>query len=189
MVNGEHRGFAHSTLLKLLTAAVAEACLAGPTGAPPLHWTPRDFRRVLPDRCHHERPASAYHPGHRRPQDINTTMDYKAVSPDEAVQSHLAFLARRRACAPARSTAHRPMRSGKGSSANSERRKVSVGTRARAFGTPCSLSMSVCAARCFGLTRPSGHGWWRYAITSSPASQKLNARAGSAKSKGDGRGA
>ena len=35
--------------------------------------------------------------GHR---DINVTMGYKAVYPDEAIQAHLAFLARRRALRP-----------------------------------------------------------------------------------------
>ncbi len=35
--------------------------------------------------------------GHR---DINVTMGYKAVYPEEAIQAHLAFLARRRALRP-----------------------------------------------------------------------------------------
>ena len=35
--------------------------------------------------------------GHR---DINVTLGYKAVYPDEAIQAHLAFLARRRALRP-----------------------------------------------------------------------------------------
>jgi hypothetical protein len=35
--------------------------------------------------------------GHK---DITTTMGYKAVYPDEAIQAHLAFLARRRALHP-----------------------------------------------------------------------------------------
>ena len=35
--------------------------------------------------------------GHR---DINVTLGYKAGYPDEAIQSHLAFLARRRALRP-----------------------------------------------------------------------------------------
>ena len=33
-------------------------------------------------------------------QDINVTMGYKAVYPEEAIQAHLAFLARRRALRP-----------------------------------------------------------------------------------------
>jgi len=33
-------------------------------------------------------------------QDINVTLGYKAVYPDEAIQAHLAFLARRRALRP-----------------------------------------------------------------------------------------
>jgi len=33
-------------------------------------------------------------------RDINVTLGYKAVYPDEAIQAHLAFLARRRALRP-----------------------------------------------------------------------------------------
>src|SRR6266511_4775964 len=33
-------------------------------------------------------------------QDINVTLGYKAVYPDEAIQAHLAFLARRRSLRP-----------------------------------------------------------------------------------------
>ena len=33
-------------------------------------------------------------------QDLNVTMGYKAVYPDEAIQAHLAFLTRRRALRP-----------------------------------------------------------------------------------------
>jgi hypothetical protein len=35
--------------------------------------------------------------GHR---DINVTLGYKAIYPEEAIQAHLAFLARRRALRP-----------------------------------------------------------------------------------------
>jgi hypothetical protein len=35
-----------------------------------------------------------------RRQDINVTLGYKAVYPEEAIQAHLAFLARRRALRP-----------------------------------------------------------------------------------------
>ena len=54
--------------------------------------------------------------GHR---DINTTMGYKAVYPQEAINGHRAFIARRRAnCAPARNTAPPPTPNGKSSSAS-----------------------------------------------------------------------
>ena len=61
-----------------------------------------------------------------------------AVYPDEAIQAHLAFLARRRALRPSeeyRTPTEEEWREFIGSF---ERRKVSIGTCARAFGTPCS---------------------------------------------------
>ena len=48
--------------------------------------------------------------GHR---DINTTMGYKAVYPDEAINGHRAFIARRRALRPSRGIPH-PHRRGMG---------------------------------------------------------------------------
>ena len=64
-------------------------------------------------------------------------MGYKAVYPDEAIQAHLAFLARRRACGPARNTASPPTTSGTSSSATSNAARSPLGTCGRAFGTPC----------------------------------------------------
>ena len=52
--------------------------------------------------------------GHK---DINATMGYKAVYPEEAIQAHRAFIARRRALRPPRNTAPLPMRNGTNSSA------------------------------------------------------------------------
>jgi hypothetical protein len=43
------------------------------------------------------RVAAAHRPDHRRHREINVTLGCKAVYPDQAIQAHLAFLARRRA--------------------------------------------------------------------------------------------
>ena len=72
--------------------------------------------------------------GHR---DINVTMGYKAVYPDEAIQAHLAFLARRRALRPTEEYRAPTDEEWQEFLGHFERRKVSIGTCGRAFGTPC----------------------------------------------------
>ncbi|MGV4926565.1 integrase [Streptomyces sp. BHT-5-2] len=70
-------------------------------------------------------------------QDINVTLGYKAVYPDEAGQAHLAFLARRRAMRP--TDEYRVPTDEKWTEflGHFERRKVSIGTCGRSFSTPC----------------------------------------------------
>lgn len=72
--------------------------------------------------------------GHR---DINVTMGYKAVYPDEAIQAHLAFLGRRRSLRP--SDEYRVPTNEEWTEflGHFEKRKVSIGTCGRAFSTPC----------------------------------------------------
>jgi hypothetical protein len=72
--------------------------------------------------------------GHR---DINVTMGYKAVYPDEAIEAHRAFIARRRATRPSEEYRTPTDQEWGAFLAHFEKRKVSVGTCARAFGTPC----------------------------------------------------
>ncbi len=72
--------------------------------------------------------------GHR---DINVTMGYKAVYPDEAIQAHLAFLARRRSLRPTEEYRVPTDAEWQEFLGHFERRKVSTGICGRAFGTPC----------------------------------------------------
>jgi len=72
--------------------------------------------------------------GHR---DINVTLGYKAIYPDEAIQAHLAFLARRRSLRPSEEYRAPTDEEWQEFLGHFERRKVSTGTCARAFGTPC----------------------------------------------------
>ena len=72
--------------------------------------------------------------GHR---DVNVTLGYKAVYPDEAIQAHLAFLARRRALRPSEEYRVPTDEEWAEFLGHFERRKVSIGTCGRAFGTPC----------------------------------------------------
>ena len=60
-----------------------------------------------------------------------------AVYPDEAIQAHLAFLARRRALRPTDEYRVPTDEEWQEFLGHFERRKVATGTCGRAFGTPC----------------------------------------------------
>jgi hypothetical protein len=70
-------------------------------------------------------------------QDISVTMGYKAVYPEEAIRSHLAFLARRRSLRPGEEYRIPTDEEWREFLGHFQRRKVSTGTCGRAFGTPC----------------------------------------------------
>jgi integrase len=153
-VGSEPRAMTMSGLRQLLAAALARTGLVDPATGGPLHFTPHDFRRMfLTDAI-----ASGLPPhiaqviaGHR---DLNVTLGYKAVYPTEAIQAHRAFLARRRALRPGEE--YRTPTDGEWQEflGHFERRKVSTGTCARAFATPC-LHEHACI-RC-PMLRPDPH--------------------------------
>ena len=98
----ENRAISERTIRKVLHAALAHTGLIDPADGLPLHYTPHDFRRIfITDAILSGLPPHIAQviAGHR---DINVTMGYKAVYPEEAIQAHLAFLARRRAPAALR---------------------------------------------------------------------------------------
>jgi hypothetical protein len=64
-------------------------------------------------------------------------MGYKAVYPEEAIRSHLAFLARRRSLRPGEEYRVPTDEEWEQFLGHFQRRKVSTGTCGRAFGTPC----------------------------------------------------
>ena len=136
-IHGEDRGIAHSSLLLILTAAVAETGLVDAVEGRPLHCTPHDFRRMfITDAIVNGLPPHIAQviAGHR---DINVTLGYKAVYPEEAIQAHLAFLARRRSLRPSEEYRVPTDEEWQEFLGHFERRKVSLGTCARAFSTPC----------------------------------------------------
>jgi integrase len=126
------------TIRRILAAAVTRAGLSDPATGQPLRYTPHDFRRMfITDAVRNGLPPHIAQviAGHR---DINVTMGYNAVYPDEAIQAHLAFLARRRTLRPSeeyRTPTDEEWRQFLG---HFERRKVAAGTCGRAFGTPCA---------------------------------------------------
>ena len=136
-INTENRAFSYSSLLKILTVAVAHTGLVDAVEGRPLHYTPHDFRRMfITDAILNGLPPHIAQiiAGHR---DINVTLGYKAVYPEEAIQAHLAFLARRRALRPSEEYRVPTDEEWGEFLGHFERRKVSVGTCARAFSTPC----------------------------------------------------
>ena len=136
-INSENHAFAHSSILKMLTAAVTRARLVDPVEGRPLHYSPHDFRRMfITDAILNGLPPHIAQvvAGH---QDINVTLGYKAVYPDEAIQAHLAFLARRRSLRPSDEYRVPTDEEWNEFLGHFERRKVSIGTCARAFSTPC----------------------------------------------------
>ena len=72
--------------------------------------------------------------GHR---DINTTMGYKAVYPDEVINGHRAFIARRRALRPSQEYRTPTDEEWAEFVGHFERRKVAVGDCGRSYDTPC----------------------------------------------------
>ena len=136
-VGSERRAINASGIRTMLTAALAHTGLTDPSTGGPLHYTPHDFRRLfLTDAILNGLPPHIAQviAGHR---DINTTLGYKAVYPEEAIQAHLAFLARRRALRPGEEYRVPTEAEWQEFLGHFERRKVSTGICGRAFGTLC----------------------------------------------------
>lgn len=134
---GEHRPITAQVIRDMLTAALAHTGLTDPATGGPLRFTPHDFRRlfitdaILGGLPPHIAQVIA---GHR---DINVTLGYKAIYPEEAIQAHLALLARRRALRPGEEYRVPTDAEWEQFLGHFERRKVSTGTCGRAFATPC----------------------------------------------------
>ncbi|MEU8932529.1 hypothetical protein AB0D30_21915 [Streptomyces sp. NPDC048409] len=79
-------------------------------------------------------------------QDINVTLGHKAVYPEEAIQGHMAFLARRRSLRPSEEYRVATDEEWRDFLGRFERRKVSIGACGSAFGTPC-LHEHACVRR------------------------------------------
>jgi hypothetical protein len=135
-VGTENRAISPSAVRTLLTEALAHTGLTDTDGEP-LRYTPHDFRRIMiTDAIMNGLPPHIAQviAGHH---DINVTMGYKAVYPEEAIQGHLAFLARRRSLRPSEEYRTPTDEEWQEFLGHFERRKVSIGTCARAFSTPC----------------------------------------------------
>ncbi len=135
-IGSENRAFTPSAIRKLLISALAATGLTGAAGDP-LMFSPHDFRRIfVTDAIMSGLPPHIAQVicGHKT---IGTTIGYKAVYPAEAIEAHRAFIARRRATRPSEEYRTPTDEEWDAFLAHFEKRKVSVGTCARAFASPC----------------------------------------------------
>jgi integrase len=121
---------------RLLNAALAGTGLTDASGRP-LTFTPHDFRRIFTT----EAVLNGMPPhiaqlilGHK---DINTTMGYKAVYPEEAVNGHRAFIARRRELRPSEEYRSPTDPEWEEFLGHFERRRVALGDCGRTYGSTC----------------------------------------------------
>ncbi|MFF5589080.1 tyrosine-type recombinase/integrase [Streptomyces hygroscopicus] len=135
-IGTEHRAFTPTAIRKLLINALAATGLTNADGDL-LTFSPHDFRRIfVTDAIMNGLPPHIAQVicGHGS---IDTTMGYKAVYPAETIEAHRAFIARRRAARPSEEYRTPTDEEWDAFLAHFEKRKVSIGTCARAFGTPC----------------------------------------------------
>jgi len=102
-----------------------------------LRFTPHDFRRIFAtDAIMNGLPPHICQliMGHKN---INTTMGYKAVYPEEAITSHRAFIARRRELRPGEEYRAPSSEEWDEFLGHFERRKLALGDCGRAWGTSC----------------------------------------------------
>lgn len=133
----ENCAFTEDAVRTRLARALIDTGLTDPATGEPLRYTPHDFRRLfITDAVLNGLPPHIAQviAGH---QDINVTLGYKAVYPEEAIQAYMAFLARRRALRPSEEYRVPTDEEWEEFLGHFERRKVSIGACGRAFGTPC----------------------------------------------------
>jgi len=120
----------------LVSDALARTGLTDVTGKP-LDFSPHDFRRIFTtDAIMNGMPPHIAQLllGHK---DINTTMGYKAVYPEEAINGHRAFIARRRGLRPSEEYRHPSDAEWDDFLGHFERRRLALGDCGRAYGTGC----------------------------------------------------
>lgn len=149
-VGVENRPIPISGIRTLLNEALARTGLTDISNQP-LTFTPHDFRRLfITDAIMNGMPPHIAQlvVGHR---DINTTMGYKAVYPEEVINGHRAFITRRRATRPSEEYRTPTDQEWEEFLGHFERRRVALGECGRAYGTGCVHEHS--CLRC-SLLRP-----------------------------------
>ena len=132
----ENRPVAETSLRKYLDHALTALGIKD-AGGQPMRYTFHDFRRLfITDAIMHGMPPHIAQlvAGHR---DINTTMGYKAVYPEEVINGHRAFIARRRALRPSEEYRTPTDEEWAEFIGHFEHRKVSIGDCGRSYDTPC----------------------------------------------------
>ena len=135
-VGGEKHAFTPRAIYQAFARILATSGITDTDGNP-LHFTPHDFRRIfITDAIMNGLPPHIAQVivGHAT---ITTTMGYKAIYPTEALEAHRSFIARRRAARPGEEYRTPTDAEWDAFLGHFEHRKLSVGTCARAFNTPC----------------------------------------------------
>jgi integrase len=152
----ENRPVPADGIRDLIHDALAASGITGTDGKP-LDFQPHDFRRVFTtDAVLNGMPPHVAQLilGHK---DINTTMGYKAVYPEEAIRGHRAFIARRRELRPSEEYRSPTEQEWEEFLGHFERRRVALGDCGRAYGTSCIHEHS--CVRCPLLRiSPAQHG-------------------------------
>jgi hypothetical protein len=132
----QDRPVAESALRGYLDAALAAIGVRDAAGRT-LRYTFHDFRRLfITDAILHGMPPHIAQlvAGHA---DINTTMGYKAVYPEEVINGHRAFIARRREMRPSEEYRTPTDEEWDEFLGHFARRKVALGECGRSYATPC----------------------------------------------------
>jgi integrase len=132
----ENRPFSTGTVQHLLAYAFDRVGLSSASGEP-LRYVPHDFRRIfVTEAILNGMPPHIIQVllGHK---DINVTMGYKAVYPEEMIRAHRAFIARRRKLRPGVEYRTPTDEEWDEFLGHFERRKLALGDCGRAWGTAC----------------------------------------------------
>jgi len=132
----EDQPVSETALRKYLDHALVRTGVIGPDGRT-LRYTFHDFRRMfITDAILHGMPPHIAQlvAGHR---DINTTMGYKAVYPEEVISGHRAFISRRRALRPSEEYRLPTDEEWAEFLGHFARRRVALGECGRSYATPC----------------------------------------------------
>jgi Phage integrase family len=133
---GQPRAVSVSTIRRSLTELLQAANFTDVSGQP-LHYTPHDFRRLFTtDAILNGMPPHITQLilGHKS---INTTMGYHTVYPQEVINGHRAFIARRRTLRPGEEYRTPTDEEWEEFLGHFQRRKVALGGCGRAYGTGC----------------------------------------------------
>jgi hypothetical protein len=132
----DNRPVSETVLRGYLDHALTEIGVKDAAGQP-MRYTFHDFRRLfITDAIAHGMPPHIAQlvAGHR---DINTTMGYKAVYPQEVINGHRAFIARRRALRPGEEYRTPTDAEWAEFVGHFQRRKVAIGDCGRSYDTAC----------------------------------------------------
>jgi integrase len=132
----ENRPIPAGGIRDLIAGALAASGITGSDGKA-LNFRPHDFRRIFTtDAILNGMPPHIAQLilGH---QDINTTMGYKTAYPQEAINGHRAFIARRRQLRPSEEYRSPTDTEWDEFLGHFEHRRVALGDCGRAYSTPC----------------------------------------------------